>query len=436
MVSAGISNIHEIRDRGTTLLGSWKSFEFINIIHRLSLQEQQRHTEIGKYNKEHDSKAKILFYHPVNNSIECSYNFLQSPQNCMQQFAEKNNDNFEKQNVGIRFGSHMSTELKNLFRNDAIIDNNFTKILLNEFSNENLNEVMPVQIGLSNNIFNINVTIINIYQSNACMNGRGMECGEVNNRENETNVRYGCNHTANDAKNVIDKVGVSKTNDTAYHQNYTNYDHGRNEKNTFTDVKIDFENINVTRFVEITLIQIAQKNLYNRSMPRKEKSDFESAIIRQFKSKKLYLINITVFYLDNTFSFITGMNCSCNAEIKNCEITGFLEVSKCNLDPQVSFVCYDNHDDEELLRQKIYSNDDCDKKNKKRYENYKNGIKDEKPTIHTNNGTDKNTYSQQKIYNYKQLDAIAKDCIEMELNKIAHENPNLRVPRVIEGRII
>ena len=335
----------------------------------------------------------------------------------MQQCAENNINNFKKQNVITRLRPHTSTKQQDLFCNDAIINNVFQ--FLNKFANDMTNGVMPVQIASFNYNYNINVMIINKYKTNACPDGTEMDCRENKNCENKSSNRYRCNdNKKNDKNNEISQIKFTGTNDTNC-QNNINYN------NTFSDVKIDLANANVTKFIDITLFKIGNMEP-RRNIPQMEKSDFENAIIRQFKSaKQLYMINVTVLYVDKSCFDPFIMKCSCITLIKNCEITGFIELCEYNLKPQVSFVCYDNYDDKLFaLKKDISSN--CLKNIEQPYRNDKNN---KKPETGKDYETDKNIHN--KRY-YEPLNATAKECIELELNKMADENSNSRVPRVVE----
>ena len=203
-------------------------------------------------------------------------------------------------------------------------------------------------------------------------------------------------------------------------------------RNKFSPIEtIDFNSTIISTFVNMTLRRIAEQNP-NRDLPVVDESDFNSATVHEDNlSRKLYMINVTIIYRETVCPNRIEPECLCIFEFKNCKIMGSQELSKLNVDPIVSFQCYDNRD-EKYLHLKKYYHAKCVVYyigNEMKAKNNQNSIIDQTTKIAEICDTVEEASSKPN----DNSEIIR--CLEMELKKIADESPELDISTVVEGKI-
>ena len=202
---------------------------------------------------------------------------------------------------------------------------------------------------------------------------------------------------------------------------------GRSNNNKFRKIgKVNFEDINVFTFVNMTLLKVVQQNK-NRGWPVVEENTFRNAILFQNNlSEELYMINVTLKYSESTCRNGREAECLCQFQIKNCKIMGIKNVCKLNVNLEVSFQCYDNRDQDYLRMKKDY-HDSCvtfQKSNKMKVESNRNDTIERAKKRAEIYSSDENTLSNPN-------DDTAKRCLENKLKEIADANPDLKISTVV-----
>ena len=266
----------------------------------------------------------------------------------------------------------------------------------------------------------------------ACAHGKDSST----NKNDTTDCDDGDNHVIVSTTNNIDTIDCDDENSQGEDFTTKKIDtvdrDGESNRNKFSRTEtIDFKSTIISTFVNITLRQIAEQNP-NRDLPVVDESDFKSAIVHEDNlSRKLYMINVTIRYRETVCPDRIEPQCSCIIEIKNCKITGLQNICKLNVDPLVSFQCYDSRDRNYLIKKEYhhakcvvdYMENEMKTQSDKNYETHQS-----KKITHISGIVEKTSTKP----NDKSKAII---CLENKLKKIADKNPELNISPVVEGKI-